>query len=256
MWKVITASPFLLLGGHSAFVYYHNSNIAKKAQSEVDFRPGSTNDMMLDFMNSGDIILVRRKWYYNYFPVAVSILLYRAVTQSEFDHLGVVALDKLGNPWIIENTPFEGMKCSKLADQLKGSSSEIMTLVPLMPRPEKPVTIEKVHEWTNRMKEMPDEVTALTKFSTSVIWQNVFGRNSSVSSRESAEMNTGLCPNAQLLKENFDQLNIRVNFLVDMETEYATIKTIEDRQVQLKSKDQRNKTRMFLSPEHVLLQTR
>lgn len=259
LWKFIGLSPFLLIGGHSAFVAYHQNNLAKNAVSAdtaVDFRPGSTNDMLLDNMNSGDVILIRRKWYYNHLPVALSVLLYRSVTQSEFDHLGVVVLDKFGNPWIVENSPFDGLKCTKMSHRLKANDSELIAMIPLEPRPSKPLTFEKVQNWTNTMTEMDNEVTVLTKFSTSIIWRQLFGKSASVPIEASAASTAGLCPNALLFRQNMDMLGIRVRFLVDTENGFASIKTIEDRLVQLKYKDQLNKTKISLSRDYILLQTR
>lgn len=259
LWKFIGVSPLLLVGGHSAFVVYHENSVAKTATSAdtaVDYRPGSTNDMMLDNMHSGDVVLFRRKWFYHHLPVALSILLYRGITQSEFDHLGVVIVDKRGNPWIVENTPFEGMKSRKLADRLKANDSEIVAMLPLLPRPEKSATFGDVEDWANKFSEQPSEVDAFMKFSSSILAQQLFGRNPAVPIEARAATTAGLCPNTLLLKQNLDVLGIRVKFMVDTENSYATLRSIEDRLVSLKYKDQLNKTKLSFSPDYILLQTR
>jgi hypothetical protein len=138
--RALIVLPIFTIAVHSGYVY--NVRRKKIQQYSVEaplfqqraFRPAETNEVLTDALHTGDIVLFKRKWYLNYLPFAAAIVAYRSITKSEFDHAGVILVDKLGTAWILERSFLSGMVCRKFADRLKYSQSELISLIPLLPR--------------------------------------------------------------------------------------------------------------------------
>lgn len=260
VWKIL-APPALLLAGHSATVALHHQKKLDDVNSSMalakEFRPGRVDDVMMDNMQTGDVVMFRRIWYYNYFPAAISILLYRKITGCDFDHLGVVVLDKLGTAWLIERTPFhKGAVCSRLADRLKLSEAEIITMVPILPRPTNPRTFSNVAGIANAVtiseeKDNSSEMVGLLKFSLRAMWEDLFAK-----SCQRLNEKANICPNIRLCSEALSQLGIELQFERDGD---ISLEVIENRQVSVRKKGDGVTTikgNIKFAPDDVLLRTR
>ena len=107
---------------------------SKVTSSSPAMIQNSTDDMIFDNLNTGDIILFRRKWYCYHIPTALVILLSQTFQKYEYDHCGVIVQDKYGVPFIFENTPRLGYRLSRLDERIHFSKSSQITVIPMLPR--------------------------------------------------------------------------------------------------------------------------
>jgi hypothetical protein len=143
----VAAAGLTCVVGHSAFIAHRQSSLirdvveSRERQKQIllslpaDFRPGSTEDMVLDSVQSGDLLVFSRRWYLHHLPMAISLFLYRRLFDCDFDHVAVILVDRFGKPFVIENTPYQGIQCRPLSERLLfASSSENILLLPILPR--------------------------------------------------------------------------------------------------------------------------
>lgn len=138
--RALLVLPILTIAAHSGYVYVARQEKMRQFKVETPiinqrmFRPAETNEVLSDALQTGDIVLFKRRWYLNYLPLAAAIVAYRSLTRCEFDHAGVILVDQLGSVWIVERSFLSGLVCRKFPDRLKNSQSELITLIPLLPR--------------------------------------------------------------------------------------------------------------------------
>ena len=103
-------APLAVLGGWSAYVSYERSrppaNIfaRKDAQDRRSFYVGSTNDMISDGLQTGDVVVFSRDCFL--MQPCASALCYasKLAWESSYDHCGIVHIDRLGRPHVLEAT--------------------------------------------------------------------------------------------------------------------------------------------------------
>ena len=134
------AFPSVLLLSHSTYVVYkrqqklENVQFQKENPLASDFRIGTADDLVMDNLQTGDVIIFQRKWYQQHFPVAFLLIIYRYLYGCDYDHVGIVLTDKKGQTYVIENTLFRGVKCRLFSERILYSQAAIITLIPLSPR--------------------------------------------------------------------------------------------------------------------------
>ena len=70
---------------HTSFVY------TLRREETGKFRQGDADDILMDALKTGDIILFKRNPLLYYAPGALSIILYQIIHgSSDFDHCGVI----------------------------------------------------------------------------------------------------------------------------------------------------------------------
>jgi hypothetical protein len=257
----VLAYPGVVIAGHSLYVYSVQQrrieSVLEQRKNPLgnEFRVGTTDDMVMDKLKSGDILLFQRKWYQNYLPYGLIILLYRKLFNCDYDHIGIIVVDQnYGKPYVLENTLSGGMKCRPFSDRIQFSaSSELISLIPLEPRDFKfPLTEllkdrKTVYVGNNEFREMfrsckdkiVDEfLNEFGKKSTEVITKN----------------NQFRCPNVDFLSQVFKKLGISLE-LPEADTRNITIQGVNDRSIILRN-EVSSKVRIRLSEETVNIRTR
>jgi hypothetical protein len=116
------------LTSHTAFVYQFRN----KREQQVSFKPGDADDMIMDGLRTGDILLFKRNPLLYYFPAAVYILLFQALYggRDAYDHAAVIVLDQAGTAHVLETT-FSSVKLRRYSDRILKSKSEQIVLIPV-----------------------------------------------------------------------------------------------------------------------------
>lgn len=179
--------PITIMSLHSATVLLrqvqHDEDVKKqqaildaRPQFMGDFRVGSPDDMVMDYVQTGDLVLFQRKWHYHHLPMGVLILLYRKLFDTEYDHVGVVLTDTLGKPYLLENTPYRGMQCRAMSDRIKQSEAEVITLIPFNPRDRQNTSqflLQQSNEERRALIDDENEYIALSKSILKKIFQEL-----------------------------------------------------------------------------------
>ncbi|KAJ1404836.1 hypothetical protein B484DRAFT_457215 [Ochromonadaceae sp. CCMP2298] len=100
---------------------------------QADFQLGSADDLIGESLGSGDIILFSRPWYKYHLPVGLMVASYKALFGSDFDHGGVVVVNDVGVPYVLEKTPFGGVKYRPFEDRILQSESAHIIVIPFEP---------------------------------------------------------------------------------------------------------------------------
>ena len=131
--------PYVYFGGatflsvltYSAGVEFNYKQ--KGLSKESPFRLGSADSLVMDNLNTGDVLLFSRKWYNYHIPTAAMILFYKYAFGSEFDHGAIVIVDNSGAANVLERTPFGGIKYRPFENRITSSLSEQIVLLPITP---------------------------------------------------------------------------------------------------------------------------
>lgn len=139
--KVLFASVTGLTA-HTGVIYYrnaaHHSALDQQIANETatstppEWRTGGVDDQIKDGLQSGDLLLIRRKWHLQYLPVGLYVLWYRWLTGSDSDHLGVIVKDQYGEPFVAESNPF-GVSIRSYKLRVRHAQSEHVLLHRLIP---------------------------------------------------------------------------------------------------------------------------
>lgn len=104
----------------------------------LNFSPGSADEILLDSLKTGDVLLFSRRWYHYHIPQALYILVYQFIFDTEFDHIGICVCDKFGEPSVLENTFFGGLKSRPFNERIVHSKAHQISLIMLEPRDDIP----------------------------------------------------------------------------------------------------------------------
>lgn len=150
MSKIILTSCGICATTYTAWIAYKDKN---RQVDRYSFRTGTADDLIMDNLRTGDIVLFNRRWYNYHIPTAAMIKLYQALFGCEFDHCGVISLDKLGIPHILEYSPFGGAILYRFDDRVIKSKSHQIVTVPLLPRADFTKTeLEKLNKRIENLK--------------------------------------------------------------------------------------------------------
>jgi hypothetical protein len=123
------------VAAYEKHVYDVRKSRAMSVASKDAFDEGSMEDMIMDSLHTGDVILFKRTWHTYHAPQAALIWLYRAISGSVYDHAAVVVEDKMGIPFLLE-TSFSGVKLRPFETRVLQSEAKEIVLVRLKPRPD------------------------------------------------------------------------------------------------------------------------
>lgn len=258
MLRKVTLGAITAFAGHTGVIYYRNQVHFQKAERQLhaelntsipaEFRVGGTDDQIMDCMHSGDVIVMRKKLHLQYLPVALYAYLYRWLFQAECDHLAVIAVDKVGRVYLVENTAFSGVKIRPFKDRIAHSQSELIVFFPMEPTERKiniDPLIKKVSDGTLISKP---EVWTFAAGLTSYLWSKALQRVGVT--QQSSE--TYFCPNSLFAKETLAAMGFEMKLTSDSLPEVTTT-TFAERQVFLRDAEKKVFT---IAPEAVLIRTR
>lgn len=246
----------IALGVHSAIIYnqrsQHHRDVEFRMKKEesieipAEFRIGGTDDRLIDNMRTGDIFLMRRKWHLQYLPLGLAILLYRNIFDAECDSVGIVAVNKMGEAFLVENTPFQGVKVRPIKDRLRHSESELIVLQDLEPRSRKldiDQLMDAVH--TKTLVDNAQVPSMLWNYVRYVRYQYLGGAK---------EREVFRCANMVFLEEALKKVNIDINY-DRLNSNIASLKALEDHDVTLQMKGPPPR-RLSFPKEETVLRTR
>eukprot|EP00753_Platysulcus_tardus_P008214 PLAT15814.2.p1 GENE.PLAT15814.2~~PLAT15814.2.p1 ORF type:complete len:235 (-),score=70.57 PLAT15814.2:154-828(-) len=87
---------------------------------KLEFFPGSTDDVIAENLQSGDIVAFDRRPTLYSLPQAARIAAYKVSTGSRFDHVAVVVRGRSGAPYVLEQTA-SGIKLRPYAARIRCS---------------------------------------------------------------------------------------------------------------------------------------
>ena len=126
------------LGIYTSKVYYEshmNQELYRTTHKyKLNFSPGSADEILLDSIKTGDIVMFSRRWYKYHVPQALYILAYQKLFNTEYDHIGICVCDKYGEPSILENTFWGGFKLRPFNERIVHSRSHTISIIMLNPR--------------------------------------------------------------------------------------------------------------------------
>jgi hypothetical protein len=92
------------------------------------------DDLIMDNLKPGDIILFNRHWYDYHIHRAILVKLYQITYGTDYDHCGIFLTDKTGQPLIFEMSPFGKPRLVPFAERILKSRSHLIVTLPLLPR--------------------------------------------------------------------------------------------------------------------------
>lgn len=148
--------------------YSHLRSYDQQIESEsligppAEYRVGGIFDRISDSLKSGDIVLIERKWYRQYFWVAMDDALRRHWRGSSSDQLGVIVTDQFGQAYVIEAGFMSRPKMTPFIKWLRMSDDERIELLQLIPRDRKWNGEAVIEEF----KAFPSDSSSVTSLST------------------------------------------------------------------------------------------
>ena len=121
--------PSIVLGYSGLVSFHFRGNVPNNEGFEV----GSIEDVVMDGLSTGDIILFRRRWYHYHIPASILIAGEKYLFNSSYNHGGIIIEDKNGKPYILENT-FSGKKLRPYDTRMLSSIAAQIVLIPILPR--------------------------------------------------------------------------------------------------------------------------
>lgn len=98
------------------------------------FGAGTADEILMDNLSSGDVILFSRRWYNYHIPAAICIKLYQLIHNTEYDHCGVIICDDSGIPSVYELSLYGKLIIEPFPDRIIRSRAHQIVLVPIWPR--------------------------------------------------------------------------------------------------------------------------
>lgn len=255
--------PTTMVAAQTAYVAYHRFQQQRLSSIVVnksnDFRVGATDDLVMDNLQSGDVLLFRRKWYYHYLPMAAAIVAYRQILQTEYDHLAVVLVDDKGKVFLVENTPYLGMQCRPFEDRIEYSEAELISLQLLLPRERTlPTTFHHsaaAHHSAGSLSKLFNTVQYFNEFSRLYlyVWRFLVGKIVGLGKSPLQ------CPNGEVAIAVFKLIGIQMEAsCVGERSEDINIKLIETGAIKLKetTNNSGKLQAVRLSEDNVMIRTR
>lgn len=253
----LLAYPGIILVGHSGYVIYKKQQslriVAEQKSNPLasDFRTGTIDDRMMDTLRTGDIVLFQRRWYYHYLPIGLTILLYRYLFDTEFDHIGIIVVDRKGNAGILENTFFNGLQLRNFPDRITYSQSRVINVIPLAPRERPNHAQDLINAGTEMMSQTNGEWTDLLL----ACFEKIKVKYFDLGEKEKTAI---LCPNLQLLSKIYQPLGLKIspkNEKADLRN--FSLQQISARTIKIDNIGEKNgNTKISLSFQDHLVRTR
>jgi hypothetical protein len=203
--------------------------LSRQRKVEPEFKLGSADELLADNLSSGDIVLFNRRFYRYHLPTAIMIKAQQMLYETEFDHGGVIVM-KSGVPYLMERTPFWGVKCRPFEDRVRNSAAAYIIVIPV----EKKVPITERQKQTlqafvqQEVSERPDiafgELVGFVSCAFNFVMDKLF----------SSQTPTGYyCTNAELIMRTWGALSYstRVEGEEVGDARAVTLKAFHDRSV-------------------------
>lgn len=242
-----------LLGGCVAAIAVHSASVELfRIRSRIDpaFSVGSADEFLTNSLSTGDIVMFSRCFYQYHLPVALVIRMRQLINESEFDHSGVIVM-KAGVPYVIERTPFQGIKCRPFEERVRRSLSTHIVVIPA----------EKDGSFSGMQKySIQSEVTRLTQH-TGVLDSEVvrfwLGTISLILDTVSGnkEGKRFYCADSELIQGVWATLGYQVKLKSGAPARTATLRTFHDREVYFEFGNESTGERVRLAPTDVLIRS-
>ena len=125
------------IAGYTAYVAHDDWSRSRLRHEDLtSFGVGSADDILSDYLQPGDVVLYRRRWFQHHLPMAVCVTVYHLLyPMCEFDHCGVVVgCDKHGIPMVLEMSPHGSPTVAPFPHRILQSKAQHIVLKPLSPR--------------------------------------------------------------------------------------------------------------------------
>ncbi|RYH06019.1 hypothetical protein EON65_43395 [archaeon] len=226
--------------GHSGVISYRNYDRHQKA-AKLEAIPFAADDQLSDYLQTGDILVMKRKWHLQYLPVALNVLLYRHLFDTEFDHVGVILTDKLGKAFVMERSALWGHKVTPFHQRITHSEAELMVLLPLSPR-DANLKAESVLRHNAHL----DFSSELVAYPSCFLQYGVFKLSSLIGLQPSQFE----CPNINFVRTVFNDLNAR---MLPAQTDgVANIELLTDKKVSFATSNDAKKLYMSKSDDVII----
>lgn len=119
---------------YSFSVEYHKYKVLNKSPIDRQFYTGSTDSLIYDNLNTGDLVLFSRIWYRHHIPTACMIIYNHFTEKSEFDQVGMIVIDNNGEPQVLEYSNQFGARVTPLDTRVHYSDESQIIVAPIVPR--------------------------------------------------------------------------------------------------------------------------
>ncbi len=209
--------------GYTSYIEY-NRQYPAASRLVKSFTLGSADGLIMNTLETGDLVLFSRRWYHYHIPMAVAISLYKFIHNSDFDHCGVVVNDPVtGVAHIYELSPFSTKPSYREFEAriLYSQAHHIVTI---------PLSFELNAE--DRLK-----VNAYVKEGPGSVGPSecvgmISGSIATALSRllpGAIQSNNGLCPSSNALVKFYEQMGLKL--LPSTENSEITCRTFFERKV-------------------------
>ena len=266
MFRLLRKRPFATLSSatvvsYSTMIEYRKYTARENARSIIEtgkrlsentVMPSSLeDDIIVDNVGTGDIILFNRRWSNYHLPVALMINLYKEIHQSNYDHCGIIIHNKFGDTYILESCPFSGMQYRPFSDRILHSQASI-DCIPLSQtcelsehqRKQLHDLVMDKQEYSIKRTELWAFINDLLDSSTEVL--NYLIKRMLGKDPVSAQPPDVRCSDALLLAEVYNKMGLSLKIIADKDQDggkrkQMSIKDIENRNVELVANDDQNK---------------
>lgn len=128
----VFSTIFLTAGGYTSFVEYCRIN-RRTHGINTEFPIGSADNMVMDGLQTGDIVLYSRRWYHHHIPLACLIKLYQLIYDCEFDKCGIIVDGQYGIPNVLELSN-NGISVNPFPSTILNSLAHQIVIIPVEPR--------------------------------------------------------------------------------------------------------------------------
>ena len=131
--KVLIGLGGTLSLSYTAFIEYKRFNTVVQP-GILQFGPGTADDLLMDNLTSGDVVLFSRRWYNYHLPAAMFIKMYQLIHDTDYDHCGIIICDDSGVPSIYELSLHGTLSIAPFSDRILRSRAHQIVLIPILPR--------------------------------------------------------------------------------------------------------------------------
>lgn len=122
----------LVTGSVSAVAITTFVDESRQKPKEANFQLGSADEDIANKLKEGDLLLFKRKWYFQKLPFMPYLPLTHWLHGSDYDHCGLVVMDPLqGIPYVLEVTPFGGSKLRTYEQRVLHTQAALVCILPL-----------------------------------------------------------------------------------------------------------------------------
>lgn len=133
LYKVLALLGSTVSVTYTAFIEYKRQSTPVEGGTKL-FGAGTADDILMDNLSSGDVVLFSRRWYNYHLPAAIFIKIYQLMHNTDYDHCGVIICDDTGVPSIFELSLHGNLTIAPFSDRILRSRAHQIVLIPILPR--------------------------------------------------------------------------------------------------------------------------